>query len=109
MNPKDELRLHRKIRHADRIIFWCMIGILLMVFVMFIGIFVQNQDNAQKSHNLANKNAQIARDQALQNHKRTQEYVKCVAQALTVPLTQRDNGALDQCTKKADLRTRDIH
>lgn len=96
MDVELEERLNAKIKHADRIIIFCMFGLLVLIVVLFGGILYQNQ-----------KNADLSRTQALQNHKRTQEYVRCVAETLTIPIVDRSANALDNCTKAADNRTKD--
>lgn len=106
MSPELE-QLNNKIKQADRIIFYCMLAILILVVFLFGGVIIQSQINSDKARDLANENARISREQALQNHKRTQEYVKCVNETLTVPIAQRKNSALDACTNEADVRTKD--
>lgn len=85
-----------KVKRADRIIKYCMIGLLALVAILFAGVLYQNQ-----------KNADLSREQARQNHKRTQEYVRCVAETLTIPIDKRSDSALDNCTKAADDRTKE--
>ena len=85
-----------KVKRADRIVKYCMIGLLVLVAVLFAGVLYQNQ-----------KNADLSREQARQNHKRTQEYVKCVAETLTIPIANRSDNALDNCTNAADDRTKE--
>lgn len=96
MDTELEKRLNAKIKRADRVIFYCTIGLFILVVIFFGGLMYQNQ-----------KNAELSRNQAQQNHKRTQEYVRCVAETLTIPLAQRSDNALDNCTKAADDRTKE--
>jgi hypothetical protein len=91
-----EQRLNDKIKRADRVIFSCIIALFVLVIVFFGGLIYQNQ-----------KNADLSREQARQNHKRTQEYVRCVAETLTIPIDKRSDSALDNCTKAADDRTKE--
>lgn len=95
MDTELEQRLNSKIKRADRIIFGCMIGLLILVVVLFSGIMYQNQ-----------KNFDLSRIQVQQSQVRTQEYIKCVAETLTKPLLQRSDNALDVCTNAADSRTK---
>lgn len=96
MDTELEERLNNKIKRADRIILFCMIGLLVVIVILFGGILYQNQ-----------RNADIARNQELQNHKRTQAYIRCVAETLTTSFTQRSTNVLDVCTDAADDRTKD--
>ena len=89
-------KLLRQVKRADRVIVYCMIGILFLVIVLFSLILIQNQINAEISRNLAT-----------QNHKRTQEHVKCVGEALVKPLAARKESDLDACTKTADNNTKE--
>lgn len=100
MNPKLEAELMKKIKRADRVIFWCIIGLLMLVMALFISIIYQNQINSDKARDLALYNVEIARQQSLDDHLRTQNLVVCVAEALTKPLA--DRGQLDECLIKAE-------
>ena len=83
-----------RLEKTDHFFRLSIIGALLMLILMFAAILVQNQINA----NLSTENA-------IRNHKRTQDYVKCVAQALTVQIPQRN---LDQCTTDVDKETKAV-
>jgi hypothetical protein len=89
-----EQRLNAKIKRADRVIIFCIIGLFVLVIIMFCDLLYQNQ-----------KNADLSRIQDEQNHKRTQQYIRCVAETLTISYKQ--PNALDICTKAADDRTKE--
>lgn len=91
MNPDMQKDIVRQIKQADQIIFWCIVGLLFLVVVLFAGVIYQNQLNADKSNAIAEKNLEIMRERDLENHRRTQESVICVANSLMKPLTERTN------------------
>lgn len=103
-NPIDP-RLTRRIERANTfmragLIVAVLANTLGLIVVIAMLVVIQQTEES----NLA-----ISRDMAAQNHKRTQEYVKCVATTLTIPLRDRDKDAVERCadaaledTKEAD-------
>lgn len=89
-----EQELKQKVDRANTIIKASLISILVLIVLMLGAILTQNELNLARS-----------RDQAAQNHRRTQAYVKCVAEALTVPLKEREKTSLEDCTEVADQMT----
>lgn len=106
MNPNLEHEFMRKIKRADRVIFWCMVGLLALVAILFAIILYQNQRNADNARDLALENVKHADEKDLENHHRTQELVVCVAETLTKPLV--DRGNLKVCIDKAQDHTKDV-
>lgn len=101
----DQHTQHR-IERTDKIFRLSLIAALLLVIIMFALILVQNQINSNRALENATRNLELSREQAARNHKRTQDYVKCVAEALTVQIPQRN---LDQCTQTVDNETKAVN
>ncbi|MBH1979938.1 hypothetical protein I8H89_00280 [Candidatus Saccharibacteria bacterium] len=101
-NPIDP-QLTRKVERANKFITTAVSVASVFVFVSLvtiIGLLVGIQQGQDR--NLA-----ISRDLASQNHKRTQEYVKCVAQSLTIPVKDRSPGDIEACADNATRHTKD--
>lgn len=86
-----------KINRADKIIKYGIISMNAIVVLFLIIMLYQNQANSNESRLIAT-----------QNQVRTQEYIKCVAEALTKPLAQHQEGALDGCIIQADNKALEI-
>ena len=93
MTTHTDEQLTKRIDHADAIIKWSALGSEVMIFITLIIIIfqllaIQNsiQDSLVQSRKTANE-----------YHKRTQEYVKCVAVTLLKPIVQRKSEDFDQC------------
>lgn len=86
-------QLTKRIDHADHIIKWSAVGSVFMIFITLIIIIFQLlviQNSIQDS-------LVQSRKTAAGNHKRTQEYVKCIAVTLLKPLAQRKSEDFDKC------------
>lgn len=107
--PPVDTKTRNRIERTDKIVRVTLIGFLVLIVVMFGLILVQNQLNADRALANATRNLEISRAQAAANHKRTQEYVKCVAETLTIPLAERGTNAIDRCTTNADNQTKAVN
>lgn len=96
IEPDLERSLGKKLNRSDRIIKLGILGILFLMIIAAGIIIFQNQYYSQ-----------LANERDLQNNKRTQGYIKCVAVALTKPLAQRDQNALDNCADEVDSQTKE--
>ena len=86
-------QLTKRIDHANRIIKWSAVGSVFMIFITLIIIIFQLlaiQNSIQDSLVQSRKTAG-------ENHKRTQEYVKCIAVTLLKPVAQRNPKDFDKC------------
>lgn len=100
----DDDTQHR-IEKTDKIFRLSLVGAILLVIIMFILILVQNQINANAALDTAAKNAEIGRQHSDENHKRTQNYVLCIAQALSLQIPDR---SIDQCTQTVTNDTKAV-
>lgn len=101
-NPIDP-KLVKRIDRANRGMLY---GLVVAVIAIIIGMFViismlvviqQTQNN----------NLSVSRSMAAENHRRTQEYVKCVAVAVTLPLRERSPNAVESCANRAAETTKE--
>lgn len=86
-------QLIKRIDHADAIIKWSAFGSVVMIFIILVIIIFQLlaiQNSIQDS-------LVQSRKTAAENHKRTQEYVKCIAVTLLKPVAQRKPEDFDKC------------
>jgi uncharacterized membrane protein len=90
-------KIKNKIRRANAAILLCLIGILIINCILgaaLVAITVVNGDRT--------------REAATQLHLRTQQYVKCIAEVLVIPIANRDEKAIDNCTTQADINTQPV-
>lgn len=94
-----------KFKRADHLL-KVVIGILVVFFVgMFVFIagqlyVVQNTIATNQKVNAqgnTDRFAKYTQENELQ-HEKTQQYVKCIAQTLLLPIDQRTNAVFDQCS-----------
>lgn len=83
----------RKLERANRLVRfgWTL---LILYFVTITGIIVYQQFVVIQQQQTALE--QSIKDNAEQ-HSRTQNYIKCIAGALLIPLAQRESDAFDKC------------
>jgi len=102
----DELqRLQEKESRAKRYFEYSKLAFLMYFFavtIFFIFQFIQL--NGQIAATLQQvRDSQIANQASgKDNHARTQAYIRCIGEALLVPLAQRDQIDFDSCTVTAD-------
>lgn len=101
----DDDTKHR-IEKTDKIFRLSLVGAILIVIIMFVLILVQNQLNANAALKTAAKNAEIGREHSDENHKRTQNYVLCIAKALSLQIPDR---TIDQCTQTVSNDTKAVN
>ena len=95
-NPIDP-KLKRRVERANQFMrYGAVVAVVANIIGLVIIILMLVAIQSTQDRNLA-----ISRDMAAQNHKRTQEYVKCVALTLTIPLEDRDPDAIERCTQNA--------
>lgn len=96
LDPSIEDMLNKRMKRVDRVILLSLGAMLILVIILGSLILVQNQSTAQKSLDIASD-----------NHKRSQEYIKCVAEFQLKPPEERTKETLNNCTKHADNRTKE--
>jgi len=87
--------IEEKIRRPDRIIKICAIISVILIFFGYLLVTTAIFINAERT-----------REAAILLHYRTQHYVRCIAEVLVLPLAERDEGVIDNCTKQADAITK---
>lgn len=103
---KIDSETQHRIEKSDKAFRITFVGSLLLFIAMLALIMVQNQINANRAFDLAAHNVDVGREQAAANHKRTQEYILCVAKALSVQIPDR---TLEQCTQTVDNKTKAVN
>lgn len=94
IDPSLEHNLYKQLRRSNTIIKACLISILILNIIVSVIIVLTIQYNQQQ---LIVKSGQ--------NHLRTQEYVKCIAEQLVKPISERGEVSTDNCTHEADEQT----
>lgn len=93
MTTHTDEQLTKRINYADHIIKWSALGSVIMIFITLVIIIFQLlaiQNSIQSS-------LVQSRKTAAENHKRTQEYVKCIAVTLLKPVKERKPEDFDKC------------
>lgn len=93
MLPERKIELENRIDRYEKGMRYTLIGVYVCILILLGFIIVQQfQTQAQLSQTLTQiKNA------AAQNHQKTQNYIKCIAEGLTVPIAQRSTDVFEQC------------
>lgn len=94
IDPSLEHNLYRTVRRSNTVIKCCLISILILNIIVSVIIILTIQYNQQQ---LIVKSGE--------NHLRTQEYVKCIAEQLVIPISERGEVNTDICTHNADEKT----
>lgn len=89
-------KLKKKLHNANRIIIFSLIGIFIVNFIVGVSLIILTVINGQQTI-----------EAARQLHKRTQEYVKCVAEALVILPENRHKDDIELCTNQADNNTKE--
>lgn len=95
IDPDLEHTLYTQIRRSNTIIKVCLFSILILNIIVSVIIILTIQYNQQQ---LIEKSGE--------NHRRTQEYIKCLAVQVTKPLAQRELRNTSICTAEADEKTK---
>lgn len=89
VNPK----LTQKIERTDRVIKYSFLGAVFFILLGLVVIIIQ----LVRIQDTIEANLVTSREAAAENHRKTQKYVKCVAQQMLKPLSQRKANDLERC------------
>ncbi len=94
MNPPvTSPELAHKLERTDQVIKYSIMGAVALIVIALIVIIFQ----LVRIQQTIESNLVISRAQAAENHKKTQQYVRCVAETLLKPISQRNKDAFDKC------------
>lgn len=103
MNNPIDPKLVKRIDQANRgMLYGLVVAVIAIIIgmVIIISMLVVIQQTQDKS-------LDVSRSMAAENHRRTQEYVKCVAVAVTLPLRERNPNAVESCANRAAETTKE--
>jgi len=98
-----EQKLTKKVDSANKIIkvsLWGIVGVILFTLVLIVIQLVTLQKTQE--NNLA-----AMRASAAENHRQTQQYVKCIADVLLKPVADRKEVDFSECGIQGTNDTRD--
>ena len=103
MNNSIDPKLAKRIDQANRGMLY---GLVVAVIAIIIGmvVIITMLVVIQQTQG---KNLDVSRSMAAEHHRRTQEYVKCVAVAVTIPLRERSPDAVESWANRAAETTKE--
>lgn len=93
-----------RIERANKVIKGSLVS-LVVIAIMILGLVVFQLISIQSQ---INDNLIKMQESAAQNHERTQEYIKCIANTLQIPISQRTDVDFENCSQTANDNTSQV-